>query len=190
MDKHCAGFLKELLGGAVLHNLEVEALRGCQSFVHPHPVRLEPGYQEFRASQTYADARSVKLSEPLTRKHRFCAYHLLFPLPESVPWELVGQAVACLSGFPEPFSFEIVGNASGISYYLALARPGLATPVTSVLQKFEPDVEVFRHKPTPWRALPGRLTSAYRSLSSALSLRTTTSYAITRGEAPRPSQAC
>ena len=51
-DKTLAFFVDTVLSGGVLHNLEVESLRGCNPTIYDEPVRLEPICDEFNSAKT------------------------------------------------------------------------------------------------------------------------------------------
>ena len=98
-DRCCTDFIDNLLTGKILNNLETESIRGCMPTIYLHPVKLEPYYQAFNSSDTYIDNNNIKLSLPLRRISKRYFSQIMFPIAESIQWDLVDNAIASLSGF-------------------------------------------------------------------------------------------
>jgi hypothetical protein len=152
-DKSCINFIDKLLTGNIVNNLEMASIIGCLPTIFDHPVRLEPKYQEFKAMQTYRSSRGMRFALKSRKRTEWHTSQIVFPLRDEIPWIQVDHAIASFSGFTEPFSFEIVGNKKGISYYLAFPKANLLFPAKAILQKAEPDIELIKTKDNPLECL-------------------------------------
>jgi len=136
-------FVKSVVKGCALTNLEAEASRGCISTIFQEPVRLEPRYEKFNSGQIYTEEKGKKATS-LKRIPRSYIARILFSVQDELDWPAIESAVIGFSGFNTRFSFEIIGNRKELAFYLVFAKTFFIETAQAILRKVHPDIDLIR----------------------------------------------
>ena len=103
----------QITGSFIADIIRRESCKGCLPVVNPLPVALEPPYVEPSAWLNKANEPTPEFELSDQKPHRF----IIWPTPNhELDWVLAERFIKILSGAKQRIGFEIIGNASQISF--------------------------------------------------------------------------
>ena len=116
-----AGVRSQALSSRATQLIQIEARKGCEPYVLPHPVTLEPAYQPLvfprgRAPDPNAPCWTY---EPPRPDDGFVRLQLWLSPEQECDWRCSELLIKLMSSLRSRCAFEIVGNRTGVSLMLA-----------------------------------------------------------------------